>query len=73
VPDCIICGRGTVEDSEFCTYHSTAHENLREAFVLWQKGLEIVWEDYLDRVQDLESLGKWVREVVQYIIAENDS
>ncbi|MGY5854358.1 MAG: hypothetical protein RTU92_12395 [Candidatus Thorarchaeota archaeon] len=73
MPDCMICGRDTLEDSEFCAYHSKAQENLREAFVLWQKGLEISWDDYLNRVQNLESLGKWVRDVVEYIISENDS
>ncbi|MGY5875097.1 MAG: hypothetical protein RTU30_05085 [Candidatus Thorarchaeota archaeon] len=73
MPDCTICGRSTAGDSEFCAYHSKAHENLKGAFVQWQKGLEISWEEYLNRVQDLESLGKWVRDIVEYIISENDS
>ena len=73
MPNCPICDRNTAGESEFCAYHSKARENLKEAFVLWQKGFEVSWEEYLNRVQDLESLGKWVRDIVEHIISENDS
>ncbi len=60
----------------FCSYHSLALNQLREAWVSWQKSLEndIPWEAFLSRIVDLREkdeklVGVWAFEVARYVLS----
>ncbi len=71
--ECPVCGRPKVESGKYCEYHSRAMDNLKSAFEHWKQALGIRWEDYLKRVQALDETGRWVKELIEYLIAEADS
>ena len=70
---CVICGRTAIDDSEYCSYHNEGFMNLKNAFEVWKEAIDIEWEIFLLRIQEEETLGKWARDVVEYIMQENDS
>ncbi|MBE0526860.1 MAG: hypothetical protein IH631_07950 [Candidatus Thorarchaeota archaeon] len=63
--NCPICGRD--KQDEFCSYHQTAYDNLKEMHTKWETAAGLSWEDYLDRLNDIESTGRWVRDVIEFI------
>jgi hypothetical protein len=73
VSDCPICGRLSVSEGEFCAYHSEAASNVRSAFEEWREAMDIEWKDYLEYLVDEEGIGKWAREVVQFLKQQDDS
>jgi hypothetical protein len=60
-----------VEDSLLCQYHSTAYQNLRESHEEWEKRAEVDWNEYLDSLVELETLGRWVREIIELLKSED--
>ncbi len=70
--DCAICGRRSEKD-DLCAYHISALENVKIAFDEWRKALEIDWNTYLTRLLDEENIGKWAREVVEYLMQQDGS
>ena len=64
--ECPICGRDLQE--EFCSYHQTAFNNLKEMHAEWEAAAGLSWENYLDRISDLEETGRWIREVIEFIM-----
>ncbi len=64
--ECHICGRD-LSSEEFCEYHETAYTNLRLAFERWKSSAGLTWNEYLDQVSKLETTGRWVIEVIEYI------
>ncbi len=64
---CPICNRSVVFESEFCAYHHAARKNLEEGFERWRTALNLAWEDYLDRVLELDETGIWVKEVIEFL------
>lgn len=70
---CDICGRAADDSIGYCAYHKVAHDNVQEAFKVWEIALEITWDDYLTRIFEEDGLGKWAREVVEHIMQQNDS
>ena len=71
--ECPICGREAISDRKLCAYHSEALDKIREAYNEWERAMEIDWETYLVRLLDEESAGKWVREVVENLMQQDDS
>ena len=65
--ECVICGRHVHQEKDLCSYHQQALDNLKDTFEKWKKALDIEWMDYLNRLSQLEELGLWVREVIDYI------
>lgn len=71
--NCVICGRETNSEDSFCQYHKTAHDNLRESFSEWKRRTSVDWNSYMKRLYELESLGLWVREVIEFLMSQDDS
>jgi hypothetical protein len=71
--DCKICGRPTVDSDDFCKYHKKSYENILEAFESWKIALDIDWENYLTHISEEEGAGKWVVEVVDYLMQQDGS
>ena len=66
---CPICGRE--KQDMFCPYHQTAFGNLEEMHAKWEAAAGLSWEDYLDKISDLESTGRWIREVIEFITQQD--
>jgi len=73
VIQCDICGRSADDRTGYCAYHKVAHDNVQDAFKIWENALEITWEDYLTRIFDEDGMGKWAKEVVEHLMQQNDS
>jgi hypothetical protein len=71
VSECPICGRKTESDTQFCQYHDLANENITESFEDWNLAMEIQWDEYLLKLNEEESLGKFAREVVEYLMQQD--
>jgi hypothetical protein len=69
--NCGICGRDISED-ELCRYHHKASNNLKVAYEGWKKATGINWEDYLVRISHIEETGRWVIDVIEYIMTQDD-
>jgi hypothetical protein len=67
---CPICGRD--KQDEFCPYHQTASNNLKEMHEKWQIAAGLSWEDYLDKISDIEDTGRWIREVIEFITTQGN-
>ncbi len=70
---CPVCGREVAEDLELCLYHRHALDNLRSTFGDWKRALEIDWKEYLNRVQELDETGMWVREIAEHLMSQGSS
>ena len=70
---CPICGREVAERSELCLYHRHALDNLRDVFGDWERALGIDWKEYLNRVQELDETGMWVREIAEHLMSQGSS
>lgn len=68
---CELCGRKATEDGRLCQYHTAALRNLKYSYEKWKDALEIGWDQYLNQVHDLDDVGLWVREVIEYLKSEN--
>ncbi|MDF1537820.1 MAG: hypothetical protein P1Q69_02840 [Candidatus Thorarchaeota archaeon] len=71
--ECPICKRKAVRDGSFCEYHELASDNVHSAFETWNVAIPIKWETYLLQLVDEENLGKFAREIVEYLIQQDDS
>jgi hypothetical protein len=68
-----MCGRPVVPESTLCHYHQAAHLNLKEGYIEWKRRTSVEWDDYLEVLYNLETLGNWVREVIDFLMSQNDS
>jgi hypothetical protein len=66
---CPICGRDAQD--KFCAYHKTASDNLNEMYNEWEKAAGLTWEEYLEKISEIEDTGRWVREIIEYITQQN--
>ena len=67
--ECPICGRDRQE--KFCSYHQTAFDNMKEMHTKWETAAGFSWEDYLDKIGQLEDTGRWIREVIEFITQQD--
>jgi len=64
---CTICGRASFNEDEYCRYHKAALDNLQSSFESWKRTSDMSWEEYIERLCQLEETGQWVREVAVQI------
>jgi hypothetical protein len=64
---CAICDRVVVDQKKFCHYHQEALGRLQETFEDWRKASGIGWQEYLDKLCQIDETGQWVREVAEHI------
>ena len=67
--NCPICGRDLQE--KFCSYHQNAFTSIKETYTKWETAAGLSWEKYLDKINDLEGTGKWIREVIEFITQQD--
>ncbi|TFG31457.1 hypothetical protein EU528_06220 [Candidatus Thorarchaeota archaeon] len=66
---CPICGRD--KQDKFCSYHQTAYDNVKEMYGQWKTAAGLSWEEYLHKISDIESTGRWIREVIEFIMQQD--
>ena len=71
--ECPVCQRNTIQGSEFCEYHDLASKNVKTTFENWKTALDIAWNAYLSQLLEEETLGKFAREFVEYLIQQDGS
>lgn len=69
---CEICGRVSLQKGPLCRYHDQALTNLRAMFDTWREALGIDWERYLETISNLDETGMWVKEVIEYLMSQDD-
>ncbi|MEL9997474.1 MAG: DNA topoisomerase I [Sulfolobales archaeon] len=68
---CQICGRGAydlIDGIYLCEFHKIAYDNIKDKYRSWSRKLGINWCEYLKKLSKLKSLGKFSKEVVNYLI-----
>ena len=68
---CVVCGReatGSYGGVSMCLVHGLAYENIVKAYRSWSEGAEVGFEDYLRELLKLRSVGRYAREVAEYLI-----
>lgn len=70
---CKLCWRTSKEDSEYCYYHHTALENLKDTYWIWRRALDIDWKIFLEEVSERSETGAWAREVAVSLLREKSS
>lgn len=65
---CKICQRKREENSEYCSFHQKAYNNLQKTFKLWSHALNINWLTYLREVSVNPATGDWAKEVAEEIL-----
>jgi hypothetical protein len=68
---CKICSRESVTKG-YCQLHWRAYENVVEKFSVWVKALNVSWSQYLLEIQKNSLTGEWAKEVIKYLIEEED-
>ena len=71
--NCVICGRETDSKSSLCQYHELAHNKLKDGFIEWKRRTSVDWSSYLERLYELDSLGIWIREVIELLMSQDGS
>jgi len=67
--DCPICGRDL--QGKFCSYHETAFDIMKEMYAKWETAAGLSWEAYLNKISGLEGTGRWIREVIEFIMQQD--
>lgn len=71
--DCKICGRKS-DGEDLCEYHQAALTNLKSAYEIWAEAEgHLAWEEYINQVYELEETGRWIKEIIENIMSQNDS
>lgn len=68
---CAVCGRGATGSYggvSMCLVHGLAYENITRAYRTWYEGTGVGFEDYLRALLKLKSVGRYAREVAEYLI-----
>ena len=66
---CPMCGRD--KQDEFCSYHQTAFDNVKEMYAKWETAAGLSWEEYLQKISDIEDTGRWIVEVIEFITQQD--
>jgi len=65
---CVICGLPIKKDN-FCEHHYSAYIKLKEKYNEWAKAyLNLSFEKYIKKVISIETTGKWIKEVGEYLL-----
>ena len=71
--ECPICNRTKSSEKEFCSYHLIAYQKLEDGWDRWKKALDLDWDKYLLRVYEVEGLGLWIQEVIDYLMLQEST
>lgn len=50
-----------------------AHENIVKKYSVWQRALEISWQEYLSEIVKNPLIGEWAREVAEHLIKSGEN
>ncbi|MBY8996708.1 MAG: hypothetical protein KGD60_03165 [Candidatus Thorarchaeota archaeon] len=64
---CTICGRVAWNKSDFCRYHKEALDGLQSSYELWRKASELSWDEYIEKLCQIDETGRWVLDVAEQI------
>ncbi len=68
---CSICKRPVYREG-LCQYHYAGLESLRTAYIEWKKRIpNIGWTEYLELVKNRRETGKWVKEVIDWVLGNS--
>lgn len=68
---CKICNKEASDDG-FCKSHLKAYETVKAKFNVWKRASGVDWTDYLVELQKNSLTGEWAKEVIKYLIEEED-
>ncbi len=69
---CVVChrlGEYVRNGVLMCDLHAKAYDNIRKSYEIWKERSGISYEEYLSELAKLKSLGKYSREVVNYLLS----
>ena len=69
---CKICGRTVVKEGVLCQYHQSALDSLHASYKDWEKASGASWEEYIEKLCQLEETGRWVVDVAELIKSGDD-
>ena len=69
---CTICGRAVLKECDYCNYHQDALDNLKSSYEHWRKVSGVSWEEYIEKLCQIEETGRWVLEVAEQIKSGDD-
>ena len=69
---CTICGRVALKESDLCRYHQDALDSLKSSYELWRKASEVIWEEYIEKLCQIDETGRWVLDVAEQIRSGDD-
>ena len=67
--NCALCNRNS--DSEYCSLHQRAFENIVRNYEYWRNANSISWKKYLKEIRKNPNSGMWVVDVSTYILSKN--
>ncbi|MEM1982272.1 MAG: DNA topoisomerase I [Sulfolobales archaeon] len=73
---CQICERSSyevVDGIHLCEYHLIAYKNLKQLYGVWKRKLGIDWNEYLKKLSKIKYLGKFSKDVIDYLLTINNS
>ncbi len=68
---CRICGKygyGIIDDIPLCEPHLIAYQNIKQRYEAWKRKLGIDWNEYLMKLSRIKLLGKYSKEVANYLL-----
>jgi DNA-directed RNA polymerase subunit N (RpoN/RPB10) len=61
---CLACGKQAQD--RYCVYHEKALRNLCDHYDSWVRAYgNISWENFLERLEEKNETGAWVKEVIK--------
>ena len=69
---CKVCGRTALKKGVLCQYHQSALDNLHASYENWRKASEMSWDEYIEKLCQLEETGRWVFDVAEMIRSGDD-
>jgi hypothetical protein len=56
-----------VSDGDLCRYHQEALENLKSSYKQWKDANGVSWEEYVEKLCQIDETGRWVLDVAEQI------
>ena len=69
---CTICGRVALNESNLCRYHQDALDSLRSSYERWRETSGVSWEEYIEKLCQIDESGRWVLDVAEQIRSGDD-
>ena len=63
--NCCACSRKVLATKKYCIYHSQALDDIKGHYTKWVYAYGIIsWNDFLNRLLDMNETGSWIKEVI---------